>query len=78
MNSDTETTAWQTFAMQYLERLGRAEYDAQRKRHKGTLKSFKFKPSEYMESLIECTKQNDEEKFKTIKMLEGYASELKV
>ena len=68
-----DTMAWQTAAKQYLERLGRAEYQTASRARKGKrLRS--FTPSEYMCDLIVCLNRNDEEAFKARKMLEGYAS----
>jgi hypothetical protein len=69
---------WHTSANAYLARLGAAEYAAQRSRHKGSPKKFRFSPSQYMTDLIECLNVNDEERFKAIKMLEGYSTPLKV
>ncbi len=65
---------WHGPAKEYLNRLGRDEYSAQRKAHKGSPKKFRFSPSEYMVGLIECLNVNNEEAFKAHKMLSGYAS----
>ena len=68
MPDDTE---WMVAAQAYLQRVGRAEYEAQRRvwTHKT---GFRFKPSQYMLDLIECMNRNDEEAFKARKMWEGY------
>jgi hypothetical protein len=76
-----DSTEWQTDAIAYIGRLGTAEYMAQRAAHeqrRASPKRFRFSPSQYMLDLIEFTKRNDEEGFKTRKMLEGYLSELGV
>lgn len=67
---------WHTAAKQYLERLGLAEYRAflARKRRKRD----RFSPSDYHRELIGYLNRNDENGFKTLKMLEGYASVLGV
>jgi len=68
---------WQPAAQRYLERLASAEYSEQKKRSKGK-KSFRYSPSEYQRDLVEKLGKNDEEGFKVQKMLQGYASVLKV
>jgi hypothetical protein len=75
MYDDTE---WHTSAKAYLDRLCAAEYETQRKKHKGSLKNFRFTPTDYVNNLIQCLNVNDEEAFKAIKMLQGYATVLKV
>lgn len=68
---------WHGPARTYLERLGFAEYKAQLRQHlkKGRAKStFRYNPSQYHRNLIECLNQNDERKFKALKLEQGYAS----
>jgi hypothetical protein len=74
---ETKSLDWQTAAQAYLERLGAAEWKAQgcpipSKRSR----SKRFRPSQYMEELTRLLGENNEEGFKALKMLEGYASAL--
>lgn len=77
---------WQESAAEYLERLrdseGSAQVKAYRKTRKGKkdwhLIRFRYQPSEYHLDLLEALKADDETRFKSKKMLEGYASELGV
>jgi len=61
----------------YLERLGAAEYRVHlaRKRRR---KSDRFSPSPYHRALIAHLNAGDEEGFKALKALQGYASALGV
>jgi hypothetical protein len=81
MKTDYRSTEWQTAAQAYLQRLGAAEYKQQiaywKKSHKSTC-NFRFSPSAYLCEMCDLLGQNDEEAFKARKMLEGYASALKV
>ncbi len=66
---------WHSPAKRYLERLGLAEWLGQRNAIKGRVpKSFRYSPSPYHRALIDCLNRNDEEGFKALKGLEGYAS----
>lgn len=69
----TDSTDWQIAAQAYAARVARAEYLAQRAAYKRKT-GFRFAPSEYLQSLCAAMGRNDEEGFKAIKMLEGYAS----
>jgi hypothetical protein len=73
---------WHSAAKDYLARLGEGEWRAQGcpvpKERKGKLYGPRFCPSDYMCSLIDCLNKNDEEAFKALKMLQGYASSVKV
>ena len=72
---------WQTGAQEYLARLGAAEYAAQREAHakkRRSPKTLRFSPSQYMCDLVELLGNNDEEGFKALKMLQGYASSVGV
>lgn len=71
-------TNWHIAAKAYLTRLSAAEYAAQRKAYKGAAKKFRFVPSDYSRDLIAAMDRNDEEGFKSQKMLEGYASRIGV
>ena len=65
--------------MRYLERLGRAEYEAQLRAHlkAGRRRStMRYCPSQYHIDLIDALQRDDEEAFKAIKGLRGYASEV--
>jgi len=72
----TDDTEWHIAANAYLRRLGESEYAAQRSRDKR--KAFRYSPSAYMRDLIDCLNRNDENGFKSRKMLEGYSSSLGV
>lgn len=79
------STAWQSAARRYLERLGKAEWEAQGRpvpnpRTAGVknARRGRFAPSEYHRQLVELLGRNDEEGFKALKSLEGYASDLGV
>lgn len=63
---------WHIAASQYLARLGRDEYEQQKREAKG--KRFRYCPSEYHRTLVALLGRNDENGFKAIKMLQGYAS----
>jgi len=72
---------WQQAAQSYLARLGNAEYAERLHAHKkrGRLaKTYRHNPSEYHRALVELLGQNDEAGFKSLKMLQGYASDLGV
>lgn len=70
-------TDWQIPARRYLERLGIAEWRAQGKPIPTRRSPFvRYCPSDYHVRLIDALNQNDEEQFKAIKMLEGYASKV--
>ena len=77
----TDALHWHTAAAEYLARLDRAEYDAARERHRKAGRrpsTYRHTPSEYMTSLIRCMDRDDEEGFKALKGLQGYASEIRV
>lgn len=68
---------WQAAAQDYLQTLAQAEYNigkanSRRKRRK----TYKHDPSDYHRDLVELLGKNDEEGFKALKMLRGYASAL--
>lgn len=67
---------WNVAARRYLERLGQAEYQVQRKATRA--KTFRYSPSDYHRDLIDLLNRNDEHGFKALKMLQGYASALGV
>ncbi len=67
---------WHSSVKRYLERLGLAEYQAQKLAAKG--KKFRYSPSEYHRELIDLLNKNDEQGFKGLKMLSGFASALGV
>lgn len=64
---------WHIAARSYLDRLGAAEYAAQKAAWKKR-RGFRFFPSEFHSRLIQCLNKNDEEGFKALKLTEGYAS----
>ena len=77
----SKSTEWQIAAQQYLAKLGAAEYESAIKAHKKagrSVKTYRHNPSQYMCDLVSALGANDEEQFKAIKMLEGYASEIGV
>lgn len=68
---------WHNAAKQYLERLGLGEYEEQLAQHVKARRSkntFRYCPTDYHSQLIELLGQDDEEEFKALKMLQGYAS----
>ena len=65
---------WQGAARSYLDRLGLAEYQAQRAAAKK--RKFRYCPTQYHRDLVYLLGKNDEEGFKARKMLEGYGSKL--
>ena len=70
---------WHSSAKRYLERLGKAEWEAQGRpqpKGRGKHRVQRYVPSEYHRSLIDALNRNDEHEFKRLKMLEGYSSEL--
>lgn len=72
---------WHPSAKRYLLRLGLAEYNSQllawtKKRRKKS--TFRYCPTQYHIDLIQCLNNDTEEKFKAIKMEQGYASSLHV
>lgn len=70
------TNDWMGAAQRYLERLGKAEYDAFRAKNKK--KSARYMPSDYHRELIEALSAGDEHAFKSIKLLRGCDSPLGV
>ena len=71
---------WQSPAKAYLDRLAQAEYKAQKAQHlkaRRSLKTFRYRPTDYHRDLIEHLEADNEEAFKSLKMLQGYASEVK-
>jgi hypothetical protein len=76
MNTNDE---WQTSAQAYLTRLCHGEWVAQGKpipnKHN---RNRRYCPSDYVNRLVKLLGQNDEEGFKALKMLEGYASVISV
>lgn len=74
--SDDSRLDWHTAAKDYLIRLGAAEY-AQQQRTSRRIK-FRYEPSQYHRDLIDQLNRDDEEGFKGLKMLQGYASALGV
>ena len=72
---------WHKSAKAYLERLGMGEYQQQLSHHlkSGRKKrTFRYYPSQYHMDLIDCLNENNEETFKAIKLLQGYASAIEV
>jgi hypothetical protein len=72
---------WGGAAQAYLARLGRAEWEAFRKGRIVRTHSRwpqQFHPSPYHVQLMELLGKNDEEGFKALKMLQGYASAIGV
>ena len=76
---------WQKHAQAYLVRLAKSEWESQGRpvpnpRTSGVRGASKgrFAPSQYMRDLIELLGQNDEEGFKALKGLQGYASKVGV
>lgn len=69
---------WHTAAKNYLTRLAHAEWISQGKPIPKRKNSKRYVPSDYYRSLMECLNRNDEQQFKAIKMLEGYASAIGV
>jgi len=72
---------WQVAAQAYLQRLGAAEYGsaiAAHRKARRSVRTYRHNPSEYMRDLVAALGRNDEEQFKAIKMLQGYASEIGV
>jgi hypothetical protein len=68
---------WWSAGQSYLERLGHAEYRQQMSQHgKRSKKSFRYHPSPYHRQLVDLLGKNDEEGFKQLKALEGYANAL--
>ena len=75
------STEWQITAQAYLARLGAAEYSAAIAAHvkAGRVpRTYRHNPSEYQCQLCALLGRNDEEGFKALKMLQGYASEIGV
>lgn len=66
---------WHAAAKQYLERLGYAEWQAQKNPKR---KKQQYVPSDYHRALIDCLNRDDENGFKALKMLQGYNSALGV
>ena len=62
---------WHSPCKSYLERVGAAEYLAQKAAWKHAKRAFRFSPTEYMNTLIGCLNRNEEENFKVVKMVEG-------
>lgn len=74
-----ESTNWHIAAKAYLARLGQAEWEQQKRPRGGKGRGARaFQPSDYHRELIECLNQNNEERFKALKALQGYASALGV
>lgn len=74
-----KSTEWQVSAQLYLKRLTSAEYAASREdwlKRRRSSTTFRYRPSEYVERLVRLLGENDEEGFKAVKGLEGYASKL--
>lgn len=74
-----ETTAsdpldWHTHARRYLDRLGLAEWQSQGSPVPKRAGSARYCPTDYHRNLIDALNRNDEVAFKSMKMLEGYAS----
>jgi hypothetical protein len=68
-------TGWQTAAQDYLARLCNAEWLAQGAPVPTKRRPLnRYCPSQYANDLVRLLGQNDEEGFKALKMLEGYAS----
>lgn len=68
---------WQSAAQDYLARLGAAEYGAGLRLHvkAGRRRStYRHNPSDYHRQLVADLGRDDENGFKSHKMLEGYAS----
>ena len=78
---DQHRLDWQAPAQFYLQRLAEAEFRAGVSAHKkrGLRPStYRHNPSQYHRDLVELLGRNDEEGFKALKMLSGYASEVGV
>jgi hypothetical protein len=74
-------TQWQVAAQAYLAKLAQAEYRAGIWAHTRAGRkdrTYRHCPSDYHRSLVAVLGQNDEEAFKAIKGLQGYASILGV
>ena len=71
----TERKDWRIAAMNYLARLGNAEYAAFLDR--GGMRG-KYSPSEYHRDLVEILSRDDEHEFKSLKMQRGCDSVLGV
>ena len=70
---------WQSSAQNYLARLGQSEYQAGLRAHvkAGRRRStYKHNPSQYHRDLVDRLGRNDEEGFKSLKGLQGYASKV--
>lgn len=70
-------TDWYSAAQAYLARLGQSEYRAGLAAHLKAgrhPRTYKHNPSQYHRDLVEFLGKNDEEGFKALKMLQGYAS----
>lgn len=68
---------WQIAAQTYLTRLGAAEYAAAMQSHRKAGRSprtYRHSPSQYHRDLVAHLGRNDENAFKTCKMLQGYTS----
>jgi hypothetical protein len=73
MSKRASTPGWTTHCRPYVDRVCAAEYEQQKRASKGR-KSFRYSPSDYARQLIEYMDQDDEEGFKSLKMLQGYSS----
>lgn len=60
----------------YLERLGAAEYAAFKQTKDGRKRGARYQPSPYHAELVRLLGTRDEDGFKALKALEGYASAL--
>ena len=72
---------WHKHAKSYLDRLAQAEYKAQKAQHlkaRRSVKTFRYGPTDYHRDLVDYLTNDNEEAFKALKMLQGYASALKV
>ena len=70
---------WWVSASAYLDRLGASEHKQQISQHLKAGRSrstYRYNPSDYHRDLVEALGRKDEEGFKRIKMLSGYASAL--
>lgn len=71
MRDDLE---WHTAAKDYLDRLCHDEWTAQGRPIPKGKYPCRYAPSDYVRDLIDCLNKNDEDGFKALKMLKGYAS----
>lgn len=73
-----QTEDWMAAAQSYLARVGAAEYAAFRASKAGKRKRARFTPSQYLTDMCAALGRGNEEAFKADKMLQGYASAIRV